>query len=309
MPADAFVLGSPHGRPSWRRALIPFLACLLAWGLVTAAPNGTPGAVADSAVSNLQRRIRSIDHRIHRHRVTVRHLVDQVHRLGMRKQAVEREIHRQRKFFRRQVQTTDRGKSGRNVEAMRLHGHRASIAGRRSALIIDRDHYRRLIEVLEGKQDRLWDQLWRLRPLGMCPVRGSVSFSDDFGAPRYLDGKYDHPHAGNDILASLGSPIVAPFDGRAEASPNSLGGMAVKVFGPEGFVYNAHLSRYGKLGPVQMGDVVGYVGNSGDAAGGPTHDHFEWHPSVMPQGWAQSPYGYSTIGDAVDPYPLLTQVC
>jgi murein DD-endopeptidase MepM/ murein hydrolase activator NlpD len=129
-------------------------------------------------------------------------------------------------------------------------------------------------------------------PLHICPVQGDGFFSDDFGAPRYAGGY--HPHAGNDIFAPLGTPIVAPFNGSATATPNSLGGLAVKVYGSQGYVYNAHLVEYGKLGIVRAGQVIGYVGNSGDALGGPTHDHFEWHPGN---------------GPAVDPYPFLRQVC
>jgi murein DD-endopeptidase MepM/ murein hydrolase activator NlpD len=129
-------------------------------------------------------------------------------------------------------------------------------------------------------------------PLVVCPVRGSGSFSDDFGAPRYAGGY--HPHQGNDIFAPLGTPIVAPFDGMAVRSPNLLGGAAVKVFGTYGFVYNAHLSGYGAEGPVKADTIVGYVGNTGDALGGPPHDHFEWHPGN---------------GPAVDPFPYLKAVC
>ena len=47
-------------------------------------------------------------------------------------------------------------------------------------------------------------------------------------------------------------------------------------------MYNAHLSAYGQLGPVEAGDVIGYVGATGDA--GANHDHFEWHPSNGPRG-------------------------
>jgi murein DD-endopeptidase MepM/ murein hydrolase activator NlpD len=137
-------------------------------------------------------------------------------------------------------------------------------------------------------------------PFYICPVQGKGFFSDDFGAPRYAGGF--HLHAGNDVFAPRGTPIVAPFDGNAMATPNSLGGLAVKVYGRQGFVYNAHLVAYGKLGSVKAGTVIGYVGNTGDALGGPTHDHFEWHPSAIPA-------GTRTIGTAIDPYPFLKQVC
>jgi murein DD-endopeptidase MepM/ murein hydrolase activator NlpD len=137
-------------------------------------------------------------------------------------------------------------------------------------------------------------------PLYICPVQGHGFFSDDFGAPRFAGGF--HLHAGNDIFAPVGTPIVAPFDGSAVATPNSLGGLAVKVFGTQGYVYNAHLVAYGKLGQVKAGTVIGYVGNTGDALGGPTHDHFEWHPAVVPA-------GSRTIGSAIDPYPFLRQLC
>jgi murein DD-endopeptidase MepM/ murein hydrolase activator NlpD len=129
-------------------------------------------------------------------------------------------------------------------------------------------------------------------PLQTCPVHGRGYFSRDFGAPRYAGGY--HPHAGNDIFADRGTPIVAPFDGQAVATPNLLGGQAVKVYGAPGFVYNAHLSAYGKLGSVRAGEVIGFVGNTGDALGGPPHDHFEFHPRN---------------GAAVDPYPYLLAAC
>ena len=79
----------------------------------------------------------------------------------------------------------------------------------------------------------------------------------------------------------------------------------------QGYVYNAHLDTILKLGPVSAGDVVGTVGNSGDAQGGATHDHFEWHPNDISK-WEplhKSPYGYTQIGDAIDPFPFLNSVC
>ena len=142
-----------------------------------------------------------------------------------------------------------------------------------------------------------------------CPVGDPKAQTDSFGAPRYAGGF--HYHMGNDIMAPAGVPIYAPFDGVARQDPNTLGGLAVIVTGSAGWVYNAHLSAYtsSSSGSVHAGDVIGYVGNSGDAVGGPTHDHFEFHPSVMPSSWPASPYGYSVIGSAINPYPLLIAAC
>ena len=63
------------------------------------------------------------------------------------------------------------------------------------------------------------------------------------------------------------------------------------------------------VGSVSAGEVIGYVGNSGDAAGGATHDHFEWHPNVIPSNPYRSQYGYTVIGTAIDPFPYLNMVC
>ena len=141
-----------------------------------------------------------------------------------------------------------------------------------------------------------------------CPLGEPRAFTDSFGAPRYGGGY--HLHKGNDIVAPMGAPIYAPFDGYASREWNVLAGNVVAVSGPSGTVYNAHLSAYSShsSGPVHAGEVVGYVGMTGDAIDVP-HDHFEFHPRVMPPSWPASPYGYSIIEDAVDPYPLLVKVC
>jgi murein DD-endopeptidase MepM/ murein hydrolase activator NlpD len=142
-------------------------------------------------------------------------------------------------------------------------------------------------------------------PFVICPVQGPFSYSDDYGAPRYAGGY--HPHAGNDIFAQMGTPIVAPFDGYAEKDPNTLGGLAVRVTGPLGYVYMAHLVDYAPTvpGPVRAGDVVGFVGNTGDAQGTSPHDHFEWHPKTV------QPYDKVIPGTngAVDPFKYLVIVC
>ena len=126
----------------------------------------------------------------------------------------------------------------------------------------------------------------------MCPVDPPRAFGDGFGAPRYT-GTF-HLHAGDDILSDYGTKIRAPFDGIAKPTYNTLGGNGEYVYAPDGtYVYNAHLHHYSAKsnGPVQAGDVIGYVGDTGDAKGTP-HDHFEWHPTSVPANWPASFYGY-----------------
>jgi murein DD-endopeptidase MepM/ murein hydrolase activator NlpD len=153
---------------------------------------------------------------------------------------------------------------------------------------------RRLYALLKQRKEVVLANISRIRPFAVCPVRGPHAISDSFGiwVQRSKARGGDHVHQGNDISAPMGTPIVAPFDGTAVTAANKMGGLAVKVLGKYGYVYNAHLSRYGKLGSVHTGDVIGYVGATGNA-GGP-HDHFEWHPGN---------------GAAADPYHFLMLVC
>lgn len=128
--------------------------------------------------------------------------------------------------------------------------------------------------------------------LGVCPVDMPNAYTDNWGAPRYSGGY--HPHQGIDIFAPEGTPIRAPFPGIAVTAENELGGLAVRVIGETGYVYNAHLSAYGQLGEVETGDVIGYVGNTGNARYSAPHDHFEWHPGG---------------GPAVNPFEALNAAC
>jgi murein DD-endopeptidase MepM/ murein hydrolase activator NlpD len=141
-----------------------------------------------------------------------------------------------------------------------------------------------------------------------CPVEQPRGFGDGFGAPRYGGGY--HLHKGVDIVAPMGTPIYAPFDGYSYTSFNGLGGNVVFVAGQHGRAYNAHLSEYhpsNSNGPVSAGDVIGYVGSTGYST--VPHDHFEFHPDTISGSWPQSAYGHAVIEDAVNPYPLLIQAC
>ena len=151
---------------------------------------------------------------------------------------------------------------------------------------------RRLVAELSGRIEQIQSEISRMRPRAVCPVGGPHAISDNFGDPRPEPGGGFHWHQGDDIMAASGTPILAPFDGVASVSHSFLGGLGVYVHGEYGFVYNAHLSQLGTLGPVEVGDVVGYVGSTGHSSG--PHDHFEWHPEN---------------GPAVDPYEFLMLVC
>jgi murein DD-endopeptidase MepM/ murein hydrolase activator NlpD len=126
----------------------------------------------------------------------------------------------------------------------------------------------------------------------VCAVPAFSEISDNFGVTVRLPHVPVHIHQGSDVAAPTGSPIVAPFDGYATAGASKLGGLELRVWGDAGYVYNAHLSSVARTGWVRTGDVVGYVGATGDATG--PHDHLEWHPGD---------------GPAVDPYPLLVAAC
>lgn len=123
-----------------------------------------------------------------------------------------------------------------------------------------------------------------------CPLP-SARFVDDFGYVKPTG----HVHQGVDLYAPRGTPVVAPVSGVVSTFPNRLGGKAVHLVGDDGTrYYGAHLDRYGRTGRVGAGTVIGYVGNSGDAVGGPTHLHFEARPGG---------------GQATNPFPLLTRAC
>jgi hypothetical protein len=132
------------------------------------------------------------------------------------------------------------------------------------------------------------------------PVYGPSGYGDTFGAPRSdVPGGWHH---GDDIFAPLGAPLLAVADGVVfSVGPNRIGGNRLWLQDLAGNqFYYAHLSAYTPLARdgmhVHAGDVLGFVGNTGDAAGGPYHLHFEVHPASLLF------LGYD---GAVDPTPYL----
>jgi murein DD-endopeptidase MepM/ murein hydrolase activator NlpD len=144
------------------------------------------------------------------------------------------------------------------------------------------------------------DVIPRLTASGyVFPVYGSASFSDSFNAPRATTGW----HHGEDIFAPLGAPVLAVANGVVySVGWNEVGGLRFWLQDSAGNeFYYAHLSAFSPLAingaQVRAGDVIGFVGNTGDAANTPYHLHFEIHPvSLLYRGYD---------GSAVPPHQYL----
>ena len=126
----------------------------------------------------------------------------------------------------------------------------------------------------------------------ICPVQGPRAFTNDWGQPRSGGRR----HQGNDILSPRGTPVVASVSGTVSPHNSGMGGISYYLRGDDGNTYfGTHLdSLSGASGRVSAGTVIGRVGNSGNARGGPTHLHFEIHPG------GRGP---------VNPYPTLSRYC
>jgi murein DD-endopeptidase MepM/ murein hydrolase activator NlpD len=114
------------------------------------------------------------------------------------------------------------------------------------------------------------------------PVYGNSSYVDTYGALRGdVSGGWHH---GDDIFAALGAPVLAVAHGTVfSVGWNEVGGWRLWLRDDKGWeYYYAHLSAYTPLAVngavVNAGDVLGFVGNTGDAQGTPYHLHFEVHP-------------------------------
>jgi murein DD-endopeptidase MepM/ murein hydrolase activator NlpD len=141
-----------------------------------------------------------------------------------------------------------------------------------------------------------------LTPNGyVFPVFGPSSWADDFGVPSRIASIGFHH--GIDIFAPLGAPVLAVNDGVVfSVGYIPIGGNRLWLRDDQGNeFYYAHLSAFSPLAAngrrVQAGDVLGYVGNTGDAKGGPFHLHFEIHPLGLLR------LGYDGV---IDPAPYLS---
>jgi murein DD-endopeptidase MepM/ murein hydrolase activator NlpD len=143
-----------------------------------------------------------------------------------------------------------------------------------------------LVDLL-GQLDRfgipLQDAL--LRVVGPFPIAGLAYWNDDWHACRDGCSRF---HEGLDIFAQAGTPLVAIADGFvSQKLVGELSGTSVEITDDQGVQYfYAHLSAWAE--PIQVGDrvevgqVVGYVGNTGNAISTPPHLHLEVQPGGIP---------------------------
>jgi murein DD-endopeptidase MepM/ murein hydrolase activator NlpD len=124
---------------------------------------------------------------------------------------------------------------------------------------------------------------------GVCPVAGVTVFTDDFGEPRPGGA-----HPGIDMAALPETPVVAVVAGFMRHDVGGDGGNGAWLVGVDHVsYYYAHFSHYeGDDRLVQVGEVIGYVGMTGNATG--PHLHFELHPNG---------------GPPVDPFATLLAIC
>jgi peptidoglycan LD-endopeptidase LytH len=135
------------------------------------------------------------------------------------------------------------------------------------------------------------------------PVVGvqASELRDSFSAHRA-----GHEHQAIDILAPRGTPVVAAVDGRVrKLFTSAAGGISIYETDPSENIiyYYAHLDRYadGLLEgmPLRRGDVIGYVGTTGNAPRNTPHLHFAIVILPPTKEWWK--------GDPIDPYPILKE--
>ena len=136
----------------------------------------------------------------------------------------------------------------------------------------------------------------------LLPVQGitAAQLQDTFTDAR-SEGRV---HDAIDILAPEGTPVLAVADGTIEKLFDSeRGGLTVYQFEPGGTYcyYYAHLQRYAdglaEKQVVKRGDVIGYVGHTGNASPDAPHLHFEIHRLGPEKQWWK--------GESLNPYPVL----
>ena len=123
-------------------------------------------------------------------------------------------------------------------------------------------------------------------------IGGKAAWADTWGAPRYGPGPIVRTHEGQDVFCSYGDPVMATESGTVSYGDGGLGGKVARLFRSDGgYWYYAHLSDFNDEelpsgSSVEVGDIIGYCGNTGNAISTPSHVHFGYY---APDGEARNP--------------------
>lgn len=124
----------------------------------------------------------------------------------------------------------------------------------------------------------------------VCPVPGRTKFRDSWHELR----SGNRLHEGVDLVGFRNDPIVAPVDGVVSHRWDTIGGWSFDLVTPSGdYYFGTHMSGLGQSGEVEAGDVIGFLGDTGNAQG--VHLHFEYHPGGRE--------------NSVNPYPIVDAHC
>lgn len=136
----------------------------------------------------------------------------------------------------------------------------------------------------------------------LIPVEGVTAgeLRDSF----YSERSEGRIHQALDIMAPQGTPVIASAGGLVRLYTSDQGGIMIYVADSSGLYvyYYGHLQRYadglhdGKA--ISRGEVIGYVGDTGNAGAGNYHLHFGIAKATGPGKWSR--------GEPINPYPLLT---
>jgi hypothetical protein len=124
----------------------------------------------------------------------------------------------------------------------------------------------------------------------VCPIGGRVKFRDSWGDRRSGNRR----HEGVDLVGLRNVPILAPVDGVVTHRWDTIGGWSFDLEAEDGdYYFGTHMSGFGKAGEVRAGEVIGSMGDTGNAQG--VHLHLEYHPGGR--------------NNAVNPYPIVDARC
>ena len=124
----------------------------------------------------------------------------------------------------------------------------------------------------------------------VCPISGRVKFGDSWGDRRSGNRR----HEGVDLVGLRNVPILAPVDGVVTYRWDTIGGWSFDLMAEDGdYYFGTHMSGFGKAGEVRAGEVIGSMGDTGNAQG--VHLHLEYHPGGK--------------SNAVNPYPIVDARC